>query len=221
MEIMRDVFKRRIKGGLYLVVDPKPGISFVLPKINAALKGGIDIIQLWNNWEKDQSQTKFIKQVCNLAHQFDVPVIINENWALLKTLPLDGIHFDNVPKNWNEIKTQIDRPFLTGLTCGNDQKPIEWAPQNNLDYISFCSMFPSSTANSCELIKSETVCNTRRITSIPIFVAGGITRETIPKLYSLGINGIAVASAIMKAEDPEVAAKKFKELINNKTPAQI
>jgi thiamine-phosphate pyrophosphorylase len=216
-----EILNQKIKGGLYLVVDPKPGISFVLPKIKAALKGGVDVIQIWNNWEKDQSQAEFIEEVCNLTHQFNAPVLINENWTLLKTLPLDGIHFDSIPDNWNEIKTEIDRPFLSGLTCGNDHTPINWAVENQLDYISFCSMFPSSTANSCELIKPETVSNTRRTTAIPIFVAGGITRETIPQLYSLGINGIAVVSAIMKAEDPEAAARNFKGLINHKTLAQI
>jgi thiamine-phosphate pyrophosphorylase len=221
MEIMVKLSNRKIKGGLYLVVDPKPGISFVLPKINAALKGGVDVIQIWNNWQKDQPQGEFIEQACRLAHQFNVPVLINENWALLKTLPLDGIHFDSVPENWNEIKEKIDRSFLSGLTCGNDQSPIDWAIKNKFDYISFCSMFPSSTANSCELVKPETVRNTRKATSMPIFVAGGITKETIPNLYSLDINGIAVVSAIMKAEDPETAARNFKDLIINKTLAKI
>jgi thiamine-phosphate pyrophosphorylase len=218
---MNELSQRKISGGLYLVVDPQPGITHVLPKINAALKGGANIIQIWNNWHKDQSQPKFIKQVCHLAHQFNVPVLINENWALLKTLPLDGVHFDAAPENWNQIKVEIDRPFLSGLTCGNDFSPINWAIKNQFDYISFCSMFPSSTANSCELIKPETVSNARRLTSMPIFVAGGITRETIPKLYALGINGIAIVSAIMKAEDPEIAARNFKELFQNQTSARV
>jgi thiamine-phosphate pyrophosphorylase len=207
-------FKKKINGGLYLVVDPKPGINNVLPKIKAAIKGGVNIIQLWNNWKQIAAPIEYITEICNLAHEYNVPVIINENWQWLTILPLDGIHFDQIPKNWNDIREKINRPFIAGLTCGNDQTNIDWSIENKLDYISFCSMYPSSTANSCELIKPETIRNTRMMTNMVIFVAGGITRETIPQLYSLGINGVAVVSAIMKAEDPELAAREFNTLIS-------
>jgi thiamine-phosphate pyrophosphorylase len=209
--------KRKITGGLYLVVDPKPGIDDILPKVKAALEGGVNVLQLWNNWKHIPAPIEFITEICDLAHRYNVPVLINENWQWLTLLPLDGIHFDRVPENWNEIKEKIKHPFLTGLTCGNDEATIKWAIQNHLDYISFCSMFPSSTANSCELIKPDTISNTRIVTDMPIFVAGGITRETIPQLFSLGINGVAVVSAIMKAEDPEMAAREFKTLISHQT----
>jgi thiamine-phosphate pyrophosphorylase len=213
-----NISDKKINGGLYLVVDPRQGIDIILPKVKAAIKGGINIIQLWNNWKQISSPIEFITQICELANEHNIPVLINENWQWLTILPLDGIHFDRIPENWNEIKEQINRPFFAGLTCGNDQPTIDWAIKNDLAYISFCSMFPSSTANSCELVKPETIRETRKNTTMPIFVAGGITRETIPQLYSLGINGIAVVSGIMKAEDPELAAQEFQSLIKESNP---
>lgn len=205
----------KITGGLYLVVDPQLGHS-VLSKVEAALRGGVDIIQLWNNWNINDHHEKLIVEVCDLAHRHNVPVLINEHWQWIKEFPLDGIHFDEIPKNWSEIKAKIDRSFITGITCGNEQENILWAIDNKLDYISFCSMFPSSTANRCDLVKSDTIKQTRKISDIPIFVAGGCTAENITTLLSLGINGVAVVSGILKAEDSEATARKFKQSLQYK-----
>jgi thiamine-phosphate pyrophosphorylase len=197
--------------GLYLVVDPAAGLSCLLPKIKQALDGGVDIIQLWNHWPDIRAQIKMIHTICALAHSYHVPVIMNVHWERLLDTPLQGIHFDSIPTDWTTIKNTIGHAFITGLTCGNDFKTAVWAMENNIDYISFCSMFPSSTANSCELVNPEVIKRARQISDIPIFVSGGITPHNITSLQTLHINGIAVVSGILKANDPQEAAQNFKQ----------
>lgn len=211
---------KTLKGGLYLVVDPKPGLQVVLPKIQAALAGGVDVIQLWNNWRDNEPIEEFVLQVCALAHRFDVPVLMNEQWEYLQVLPLDGIHFDTIPKNFDQIRQKINRCFLTGITCGNDPKEIQWAVAHKLDYISFCSVFPSSTANSCDLVRHTIIQETRTRTNIAIYAAGGINEYNMATLLPLGINGVAIVSGIMNAEDPCAAASRFKQKITTH-PANI
>ena len=212
-----DVTCREIRGGLYLVVDPMPGLETVLPKVKAALEGGVDVIQLWNHWNTDGTQEEFISALCKLAHQYHVPVLINENWQWLHTFPLDGIHFDTIPQNLADIKEQINRPLIIGITCGNEQETIQWAVANRLSYLSFCSMFPSPTANSCELVAPDLVCKTCAAVDMPVYVAGGITSDTIPSLLTLGISGVAIASDIMNTDDPQMAANKFSQLLKPTT----
>lgn len=206
---------RKISGGLYLVIDPMPGLKILLPKVKEALNGGVDVIQLWNHWNPEPEE-EFILEICHLAHRHNVPVLINENWEYLQLFPLDGIHFDLPPKDFNFIKQNINRPFLAGITCGNDQEVFHWAIKNQLDYISFCSMFPSLTSNSCELVRPELVKQVRALTDMSIYAAGGITLDNIFSLLPLGINGIAVASGILKADDPKNASRKFKQHFTNK-----
>src|SRR5690606_9425889 len=148
--------------------------------------------------------------LCDLAHQYDVPVLIHENWQWLMTLPLDGVHFDNMPENFSEIKQQIKRPFVAGVTCGNDLDVVRQAIHQKIDYLSFCSMFPSDTATSCYLVHPDVVRQCRALTTMPIFVAGGITCDNLPLLLPLGIDGVAVVSGIMKADNVREAAKQFK-----------
>lgn len=202
---------RKINGGLYLVVDPAMGLEFILPKIKQAIAGGVDVLQVWNNWSDGQNKPEIINAICNIAHSSNIPVLINEEWQLLSTTELDGVHFDNVPTDLNAIRQTIAKPFIIGITCGNDLNRIKWADDNRLDYISFCSMFPSPSAGVCEIVKKETVIHARQLTSLPIFVAGGITLNNIEALEGASINGIALISGILKADDAHATTKEFKE----------
>jgi thiamine-phosphate pyrophosphorylase len=218
VEINNEAAMKEIKRELYLVVDPMPGLRATLPKIKAALDGGVDIIQLWDHWENHKPHEHFILEVCTLARHYQVPILVNNHWQCLQTLPVDGVHFDVIPNDFNRMKKTIERPVIVGITCGNDMTQIRWAIDNKLDYISFCSMFSSSTANSCELVQPETLKKTRALTRMPLYAAGGITCDNIATLLPLGINGVAIVSGIMKAENPELAAKKFKHCLTVKIP---
>lgn len=202
--------KRNIYGGLYLVVNPDMEENKLMPKIEKAIQGGIDVVQVWNNWKDGQDKEGVIKAICSLAHPRHLPVIINEEWELLLRTPLDGVHFDSITTDLNTIRQKIDRPFLCGITCGNDLSRVQWAEENGLTYISFCSLFPSPSAGVCEIVKKETVQQARQLTSLPIFLAGGITLDNVEELTDTGMNGIALISAIMKGDDPLLVTQAFK-----------
>lgn len=202
-----------IEGGLYLVIDPVKGLELVLPAVQQALEGGVDIIQVWNHWAPGQHKIVFIHEVCQLAHAHGVPVFVHEDWQLMQYTASDGIHFDEIPAGIVHIRQAVGRPFLCGLTCGNDLQVVQWAIDYAFDYVSFCSMFPSGTANSCELVKVETVQAARRMTGIPIFVAGGITPEAISALAPAGMDGVAVVSGIMNTPDPRQSTLNYKQAL--------
>ncbi len=135
--------KKKIKGGVYVVIDPALGIDCIIPVIKKVIEGGADVLQLWNSWKSDQNKDEFIEAICRVAHAANIPVLINEEWELLKTTELDGVHFDTIPANFEAIRQDIERPFICGVTCGNNLTLIKWATDNGPDYISFCAMFPS------------------------------------------------------------------------------
>lgn len=205
---------RNIKGGLYLVVDPVLGLQRIVPKIEQAIQGGISVLQVWNNWSDGQNKEKLVEAICTLAHQHDIPVVINEAWEMMLSTSVDGVHFDSIPADLGTIRQRVDRPFICGITCGNDLSRVQWAEENRLTYISFCSLFPSPSAGTCEIVKKETVQQARLLTSLPIFLAGGITLENLEELVDTGMNGIALISAIMKAEDPLLVTQAFKNKLN-------
>lgn len=202
---------RRIEGGIYLVVDPSMNEQILLEKIAEAIQGGVDVIQIWNHWNEDVDKHKLVDAICSLAHKQNIPVLINEDWTLLKNTRLDGVHFDTIPNDINCIREEIDRTIYCGITCGNDLATVEWANEHKLDYISFCSMFPSSSAGVCEIVSIDAVKKAKAITTMPIFLAGGISLDNMKDLKDTQANGIAVISAIMKADDAAQKTKQFKQ----------
>jgi len=208
--------KSKISSGIYLVIDPSMDELLLLNKLTLCLKEKLAAVQIWDHFKAEQNISGLIRKICDLCHAKNVPVLINNKWELLNDFLLDGVHFDEIPENYSAIKERINKPFMCGLTCNNDLTFVDWASKNKLDYISFCSIFPSSTVNSCELVSFNTINQAAKRYSLPIFLAGGIKPENLDKLKELDYAGIAVISGIMSSDRPDESIKKYREKLNNK-----
>lgn len=204
---------RKISGEIYLVIDPSMNEKELLKKLSATISADIAAVQIWDNFALSVDQLDLVEKVCELCHPENVPVLLNNNWRLVNSTSVDGVHFDAIPTDFQKIKKEIGSDCFMGITVNNDLSVVRWAEENDLDYISFCSIFPSVTSNSCELVSFKTIQETRQITSMPIFLAGGIIPENIITLKELDFQGVAVVSGIMSSEEPLIAAQNYlKEL---------
>ncbi len=204
-----------ITGGLYLVVDPAPGASQVIPKVEAALRGGVAVLQIWNNWQTGQDKMEFFNETVAIAHQYGTPVLVNNDFELLQVTGADGIHFDAPDLTPAEVHITTGRRVLIGLTCGNDLELIKWAIGNHADYLSFCAMYPSHSVDSCEIVDVETIRKTRSMTSLPLFASGGITPDNAAPVLESGADGIAVISGILRSDNPEEKARNYNQIIRS------
>jgi len=203
----------RIEKGIYLIVDPSMDLDQILTKLRKVLHLPISAVQIWDNFPQDLDE-KTVLEIAATCHSFRRPVLINNRWEYLLHCPLEGIHFDTIPDNFDEILRAVNRPFLKGLTCNNDLNTVRWAHLHRFDYISFCSVFPSSTANSCELVDLEVVRNAINEYNLPVFLAGGITPHNMGQLSDIAYHGIAVVSGIMLVNDPLQAALQYLKQFN-------
>ncbi|OOQ60443.1 thiamine phosphate synthase [Mucilaginibacter pedocola] len=206
----------KITGGVYLVIDPSMDRDLLLSRLGKALKAGVNAVQLWGNWPPGADKRSCISAIANLCRAYGVPLLIDNDWELLIGLPdLDGVHFDQIPSNLNDIKKIVGRPFATGITCSGDLEVVRWAAANGMDYISFCAMFPSPSAGSCDIVTPSTVKEAREVTTLPLFVSGGMTPENILSLRLLTpFDGVAVISGVMSHADPYGKVKLYQDALN-------
>lgn len=216
--------KNTIGNGVYLVIDPSMDQAVLFPQLEKALQASVSAIQLWDNWAEHIDKDETIRKVIRLGKEYQVPVLANNDWKLLKSHPLDGVHFDEIPSDFNLIKknlqqhgkrTNLDNVALYGITCNNDMVVVDWATKNGMDYLSFCSMFPSSTSNSCELVSLESVQKARSISDLPIFLAGGIRPDNMAQFSGLDYQGVALVSGIIGSLDPEAAVLHYLKNLNH------
>jgi thiamine-phosphate pyrophosphorylase len=203
--------KKAIQSGVYLVVDPAANRHTLTIKLRQAVKGKIVAVQILDNFNPRQNSAQLIAEITSLCAPENIPVLINNRWELLPDTGLDGVHFDCVPDDFERIRQRWGEEKIVGITCGNDLSVVRWADQNGLDYISFCSVFPSPTANSCERITFDTIREARKITSLPIFLAGGIKPDNMHLLNGLNYSGVAVVSGVMNADNPLDELRRYNE----------
>lgn len=198
--------------GLYLVVDCSIEKNKLLKKIIDALEGGIDIIQVWSNWKDKNYGYEISKEILRLTKNYNVPVLINNDYKLANEIKANGVHFDDFKILPKQVK-KINENLIVGYTIGNDLNKALFAEKIGADYISFCSCFPTPSVDKCEIVPLSTIKETKNKLKIPVFASGGITLENVEEVLKTGVDGIAVISAILKAENPKEVSKKFKEKI--------
>lgn len=213
---------KKIRNGIYLVIDPSMSSSLLFNRLERVLKLPISVVQIWDHWNECVDKDTTINRILDMCIKYDIPVLMNNDWTLLKRYPFDGVHFDELPENFDEIKQELKKTsntkeaYLYGMTCGNDMDIIDWATKNGMDYISFCSMFPSATSTSCELVSLDSVRRARSKSELPIFLAGGIRPDNMGNFKELDYQGIALISGIMGADKPEEAVSEYlKQLKQN------
>jgi thiamine-phosphate pyrophosphorylase len=203
--------------GLCLVVDPSVPHRR-LDIVEKSLRGGVDLLQLWKPSGGSLEIRGLAIELLNLAKDYGVPLLINNDLQLAKDVEADGVHFDGYDVTPSDARKVLNEQSIVGYTVGNDLSWIKWAEAGGADYMSFCSVFPSSSAIQCEIIPLTTLRSAKSVTDMPVFASGGITLSNAHLVLETGVDGIAVISAILKASDPKQAAESFKEIIHKYRP---
>ncbi|WP_305983217.1 thiamine phosphate synthase [Roseivirga thermotolerans] len=202
--------------GVYLVADPAIQGNLLFSKLQEALRAGVDVLQLWNHWPPEfthSDKIQLAKEVVDMAEPYGTPVLMNEDWELALQCNAAGVHFDTIPQDWPAIKEAL-KGRLVGFTVGNNVERIRWAQSEGADYVSFCALFPSASVDSCEIVRPETVLMARSISSLPIFLSGGIRPDNLKKLAQLPFDGVAIISGIMNTEDPARQIGVYRALLH-------
>lgn len=191
---------------LYAVTDRAfVGNQTLLEQIEAALRGGVSILQLR---EKSLPFDDFVAEavlVRELCRRYGVPLIINDNVDVALQSGADGVHVGIEDAPVAEIRRKAGKEFIIGATAKTVQQ-AQFAEQSGADYLGVGAVFPSPTkANAVRITAAQlrTICES---VSIPAVAIGGITRENALTLRNCGVQGIAVVSALFSADDIESAA---------------
>lgn len=200
---------------IYLIINPATESNTLLSKLHSALQENLYAVQIWDNFHHEIHIQEIVPKIIEICQKQNTPVFINNRWQLSEQYPFAGVHFDEVPQNWQTLQHQLPSHLKIGITANNDLQVVHWAEKQQACYISFCSMFPSQTANSCELVKFETIQQAKKISSLPIFLAGGILPERLSTLNTIKeyFDGIALISGVMNNPNPQEAIRNYKTIL--------
>ncbi|MDH5472083.1 MAG: thiamine phosphate synthase [Gammaproteobacteria bacterium] len=196
--------------GLYVITDehliPEPQF---IQQIEFALQGGARIVQYR---DKSQDKTKRLKQsqaLKELCHQYQAPLIINDDIELAIESGADGVHIGAHDTPLTEARKKLGANKIIGVSCYNDFSLAVTAQQQQADYIAFGSFFSSSTKPDAKKAEVALLSRARQELQIPVCAIGGITSDNAGQLISAGADILAVINDIFSHHDIKTASLKI------------
>ena len=198
--------------GLYAVTPDEADTDLLLAKVEAALQGGISMLQYRNKLADHKLQTQQARAILPLCRQYQVPFIINDSVKLCLTLDADGVHIGAEDGNLTEIRTRIGKYKILGASCYDHFDLALAAQQAGADYVAFGACFASSTKPNAPVANLSLFDQARTQLTIPAVAIGGITLTNAPQVIAAGADSLAVINAIFNATDVKSSTEQFTQL---------
>jgi len=197
---------------LYAVTDLKTENSDVLKKIEAAYRGGADIVQLRSKVLADAALIRLGLKVKKIAEKNRKLFFINDRMDLALATRADGVHLgqDDMPV---QVVRRLAKQAGWGLWIGKSTHSLKQAlaaVSEGADYIGVGPVFTTPTKPHARSVGLRFVKQAAKNIRIPWVAIGGIDLENIGNVVAAGAARVAVVRAIFAAQDPESAARKLK-----------
>ncbi|MEI7574720.1 MAG: thiamine phosphate synthase [Methylotenera sp.] len=198
--------------GLYAVTPDEADTDLLLAKVEAALQGGISMLQYRNKLADHKLQTQQARAILPLCRQYQVPFIINDSVKLCLTLDADGVHIGAEDGNLTEIRARMGQDKILGASCYDRFDLALAAQQAGADYVAFGACFASSTKPNAPVANLSLFDQARTQLTIPAVAIGGITLTNAPQVIAAGADSLAVINAIFNATDVKSSTEQFTQL---------
>lgn len=198
---------------LYLVTDSTYNTEeSLLHTVEEACKGGVTLVQLR---EKNKGGREYLDKafkVKEITDRYNVPLIIDDRVDVALACDAAGVHVGS-----SDIPVAVARKLMgPDKIVGATAKTVEAAMkayEDGADYLGVGAIYPTTTKVVTILTKVSTLKDICEAVPIPAVAIGGLNAGNMDVLEGAGMSGMAVVSAIMKAEDPQKNARELKEKI--------
>lgn len=218
-----------------------------LDSARIALEGGCRWIQLRMKDTDETTLEHHALIVQEMCRKYNATFIIDDNVLLAKKIKADGVHLGKNDMQIAEARKILGDDFIIGGTV-NSFEDILKIINNTQVGTSTSSVTNSSKAKVQKPMVNYFGCGPFRFTStkknlapilgldgykniiskmkenninIPLVAIGGITKDDIPELLKTGVDGIAMSSSILRAENPIKEINSVQLTIDNCRDASI
>jgi thiamine-phosphate pyrophosphorylase len=198
---------------LYLVTDETMELEELLDKVESAIQGGVTMVQLR---EKQASGKIFLKKALalkKLTEKYRIPLIINDRVDIALAVEADGVHVGQSDLPASFVRKIVPSHMFVGVSCSTVEEAKQ-AEKQGADYLGVGAVFPTNSKKDAELLEKGMLEKIVENTSLPVVAIGGINKENVKLINHVGIEGIAVVSAILSSRDPKRAAEQLKNVLH-------
>ncbi|MGX8703263.1 MAG: thiamine phosphate synthase [bacterium] len=212
---MRDEIRENLRSSmlLYAVTDRHwLGERTLGEVVRESLEGGVTFLQLR---EKNLAEDRFFEEAVELqelAREFGVPFVVNDNVEIALRMNADGVHVGQSDMEAGDVRALLGPGKILGVSAQTVEQAV-LAEKRGADYLGVGAVFPTGSKDDADSVSLETLRDICQAVSIPVVAIGGITRDNICQLSGIGIDGIAVISAIYAQPDIRGAAEDLRNRV--------
>lgn len=200
---------------VYLITDDTGRSPAELTEIiAAAIAGGVTAVQFREKNCGPTSCAIAFESISRICADSEVPLFLNADLIGRFTIngPFTGYQYSN------RTLPALQGPIAQ--THGYSAHDIEDARSAFYNGVHFCTLSPvfetPSKRGILDEIGLDTITATREaLPDKPIIGLGGINESNASSCIKAGATGIAVIRAVMNADDPEAAARRLRQIVEN------
>ncbi len=196
---------------LYLVCEALPRGGEPEPLLQAALTGGVDIVQLR---EKELDQDTIIRSARTfrrLCDTFSTLFIVNDDPDLARRCDADGVHLGQDDMPVAEARELLGPEAIIGLSTHSEEQ-IDAAASAPVDYISVGPIWETPTKEGRPGVGLGLIEYAAANSAHPFFAIGGIEPENAAEVVAAGATRLGAVRAIRDAQRPQAAAEALRKV---------
>jgi thiamine-phosphate pyrophosphorylase len=140
-------------------------------------------------------------------------LIVNDRIDVALAVGAGGVQRTSTSLSVSDIRSILKKDVLIGASVHSLEEAME-AEATGADWVTFGPVYdtPSKRAYGPPqgLVALQAVAKSVRI---PVIAIGGITPERVEEVRAAGAHGVAVISAILSADSPAGAVRRFREAL--------
>lgn len=195
---------------LYFVCEGGPDADSLERLLDAALAGGVDIIQLRDHEASDEELLTAAPAFRAAADRHDALFILNDRPDLVAATGADGVHVGQDDTPVAAARELAGEGAIVGLSShGPEQMATALAATGAArpDYLSVGPVHATPTKPGRPAAGTEYVRHAAaNAGALPWFAIGGIDPDTIGEVVAAGASRVVVVRAIRDVNDPMGAA---------------
>jgi len=196
---------------LYLVCEALPGGREPAPLLQAALSGGVDIVQLREKElgrEEIERSAQTFRRLCDTHSAL---FIVNDDPYLAQTCNADGVHLGQDDMPVEEAREILGPELIIGLsTHSKDQLAASGGTSSAVDYVSVGPVWETPTKLGRPGVGLGLVEHAAAHAPHPFFAIGGIEPANAAEVVAAGARRLGAVRAIRDADDPAAAAEALR-----------
>ena len=188
---------------LYLIAPARDDLAELL---EAAARGGVDIVQIREKTMADGDLLPRLQEARDITRRLGVPLVVNDRPDLAVLCQADYVHLgqDDLP---------VAAARRLGVAAGQSTHAPGEIDAADADYIGVGPVHATPTKDGRPAVGLELVRYAAAHARQPWFAIGGIDETNVADVVAAGATRIAVVRAIGEANDPERAARAFRDAL--------